>query len=310
MSSTAQQVRSIPGTASTRARRPRGGDSRTAWGFLAPFGVLYLLFILGPLAYGVLSSLFGASLVRPGLGEFIGLRNYTDVLGSSLFWTSMRNTVFFTALTTIPLVLTGLVTAILVNRVARAQWFFRLAFFLPYMLPSATMALIWLYVFSPGLGLFDSVLGWFGIEAQGLLGNPSTAMLGVALATVWWTLGFNFILYLAGLQEIPAEHYEAAALDGATTLQQIRFIVLPQLRNTTVLVVILQIVASLKVFDQIFIMTGGGPGTSTQSVLQYVYNTGFTDYRVGAASAASTIFFLIIVAVSAAWIILTRRQQR
>lgn len=307
-------VTTQPAAAVTRpapaAAPPSTGDSRTAWGFLAPFGALYLLFILGPLAYGVISSLFSASLVRPGLGEWIGLGNYVDVLSSSGFWTSMRNTVFFTALTTVPLVVIGLVTAILVNRVARAQWFFRLAFFLPYMLPSATMALIWLFLFSPGLGLFDSILGWLGLDPAGILGDPNTAMLGVALATVWWTLGFNFVLYLAGLQDIPAEHYEAAALDGASTLQQIRFIVLPQLRSTTILVVVLQIVASLKVFDQIFIMTGGGPGTSTMSVLQYVYNTGFTDYRVGAASAASTIFFLLVFAVSAVWMGLTRRQQR
>lgn len=290
--------------------RPRSGDSRTAWGFLAPFGALYLLFILGPLAYGVLSSLFSASLVKPGLGSWIGLTNYTDLLGSSDFWTAMRNTLLFTALTTVPLVLIGLVTAILVNRVGRAQWFFRLAFFLPYVLPSATMALIWLFVFSPGLGLFDSVLGWLGMAPAGLLGDPKTAMLGVALATVWWTLGFNFVLYLAGLQEIPSEHYEAAALDGASTLQQIKYIVLPQLRNVTILVVVLQIVASLKVFDQIFIMTGGGPGTATISALQFVYNTGFTDYRVGAASAASTLFFLIVFTVSAVWMVFNRRQQR
>ena len=148
------------------------------------------------------------------------------------------------------------------------------------------------------------------MDPLGILGDPNTAMLGVALATVWWTLGFNFVLYLAGLQDIPAEHYEAASLDGATKFQQIRFIVLPQLRNTTILVVVLQIVASLKVFDQIFIMTSGGPGTSTMSVLQYVYNTGFTDYRVGAASAASTLFFLIVFAVSAVWIAMTRRQER
>lgn len=217
MSATTQQARTAPRSAPTTVKRRWAGDSKVAWGFLAPFGILYVMFILGPLAYGVLSSLFSASLVRPGLGEWLGAQNYQDVLGSSLFWTSLRNTVVFTALTTIPLVLIGLVTAILVNRVARAQWFFRLAFFLPYMLPSATMALIWLFVLSPGLGLFDSALGWFGMEPAGLLGDPSTAMLGVALATVWWTLGFNFILYLAGLQEIPAEHYEASALDGAAT---------------------------------------------------------------------------------------------
>lgn len=296
------QARSVP--------RSSGDPQRTALAFIAPFGVLYLLFILGPLLYGVASSLFSASLVRPGLGSWIGLQNYADVLGNPTFWGSVRNTLLFTALTTVPLVIIGLVTAILVNRVRRAQWFFRLAFFLPYVLPSATMALVWLFIYSPGLGLIDSILTGLGFTSAGVLGNPNTAILGVAVATVWWTLGFNFVLFLAGLQEIPAEHYEAAALDGASTLQQIRFVVLPQLRSTTVLVVVLQIVASLKVFDQIFIMTSGGPGTATVSVLEFVYNTGFTDYRVGAASAASTLFFLMIFIVSMLWVSMTRRQQR
>lgn len=307
MKTTAVAARPVPARAAP-ARRPLDTSHRAAWGFLAPFVLFYVAFILGPLAYQFVSSFFSTSLVRPGIGSAIGLDNYVEVLSSDTFWISVRNTVVFTVLTTVPLVLLGLAMAILVNRVARFQWLFRLAFFAPYVLPSATMALIWYFLYSPDLGLIDSVLSSLGLGSAALLGNPSTALAAVALATVWWTLGFNFVLYLAGLQEIPREIYEAAKLDGATEWQQIRWITVPMLGRTTTLVVVLQVIASLKVFDQIFIMTQGGPGTASIPVLEYVYNTGFTDYRVGAASAASMVFFLLVLGVSAVWLTLTRRS--
>ena len=308
MTTAAVDTRPVPARA-VRARRPLDTSHRAAWGFLAPFGLFYIAFVLGPLAYQLVSSFFSTSLVRPGIGSALGLDNYVEVLTSSLFWIAVRNTVVFTLLTTVPLVLLGLAMAILVNRMTRAQWLFRLAFFTPYVLPSATMALIWYFLYSPGLGLIDSILSAFGVQSAALLGNPTTALAAVALATVWWTLGFNFVLYLAGLQEIPREIYEAASLDGASAWQQIRHITVPMLGRTTTLVVVLQVIASLKVFDQIFIMTQGGPGTASISVLEYVYNTGFTDYRVGAASAASMVFFLLILGVSAVWLTLNRRSQ-
>lgn len=306
--STAVTTRPVSARAA-RNHRPLDSSYRAAWGFLAPFGLFYVVFILGPLAYQFVSSFFSTSLVRPGIGRALGLDNYVEVLTNSMFWIAVRNTVVFTLLTTVPLVLLGLAMAILVNRMTRAQWLYRLAFFTPYVLPSATMALIWYFLYSPGLGLIDSILSVFGVKSAALLGNPSTALAAVALSTVWWTLGFNFVLYLAGLQEIPRDLYEAASLDGASAWQQIRLITVPMLGRTTTLVIVLQIIASLKVFDQIFIMTQGGPDTATIPVLEYVYNTGFTDYRVGAASAASMVFFLLILGVSAVWLTLTRRSQ-
>ena len=308
MTTTTVATRPVPARVA-QTSRPLDTSHRAAWGFLAPFGLFYVAFILGPLAYQLISSFFATSLVRPGMGQALGLDNYAEVLTSSIFWISVRNTVVFTALTAVPLVLLGLTLAILVNRVARAQWLFRLAFFAPYVLPSATMALIWYFLYSPDLGLIDSVLSGLGLPSAALLGNPGTALPAIALATIWWTVGFNFVLYLAGLQEIPREIYEAASLDGASAWQQIRHITVPLLGRTTTLVVVLQVIASLKVFDQIFIMTQGGPGTASISVLEYVYNTGFTDYRVGAASAASMVFFLLILGVSAVWLTLTRRNQ-
>jgi multiple sugar transport system permease protein len=306
---TAVGTRPVPAEATRAPRRHLDTSHRVAWAFLAPFGLFYVAFILGPLAYQLVSSFFSTSLVRPGIGSVLGFGNYVEVLTSATFWIAVRNTLVFTVLTAVPLVLLGLTMAILVNRVARAQWLFRLAFFAPYVLPSATMALIWYFLYSPELGLIDSVLTWLGVGPAALLGNPGTALPAIALSTVWWTVGFNFVLYLAGLQEIPRELYEAASLDGASGWQQIRHITVPLLGRTTTLVIVLQVINSLKVFDQIFIMTQGGPGTASISVLEYVYNTSFTDYRVGAASAASMVFFLLILGVSAVWLTLTRRSQ-
>jgi multiple sugar transport system permease protein len=283
----------------SRANPVDRGGGRAGWGFLAPFGIFYLLFLLGPAVVMLVVSFFNSSLVSPGLGPFAGFGNYVEMFGRADFWDAMWHTVQFTIYTTPPLVILGFVLAVLTNRVRRGQWFFRLAFFLPFVLPSATISLIWLFIFTPGTGLWALGEQLIGLTpGPGVLASPATAMIGVALATLWWTLGFNFVLYLAGLQEIPRELYEAAAVDGASQWEQIRFITLPLLTRTTTLVILLQIIASLKIFDQVYLMTQGGPGTATQVALQLITNTAFTDNRVGAASAASTILFILIVAIA------------
>ncbi len=221
------------------------------------------------------------------------------MLGRADFWSSLWHTLQFTLYTTPPLVILAFLFAVLTNRMNRGQWFFRLAFFLPFILPSATISLIWVFIFTPATGLFASVQQAIGITpGAGVLASPNTAMIGVAIATVWWTLGFNFVLYLAGLQEIPRELYEAAAVDGASSWQQIKSITLPLLGRTTTLVILLQIIASLKIFDQVYLMTNGGPGISTQVSLQLITGVGFTDNRLGAASAASVLLFIVIVAIA------------
>ncbi|WP_198942999.1 carbohydrate ABC transporter permease [Actinophytocola xanthii] len=285
------------------------GHGRPALLFLAPFLALYLLFIVGPAIYGLVMSLFNTSMVAPGLGEFAGLDNYAEALSSNDFWSSLWHTIWFTILTTPPLVALGLVFALLAERARRARWFFRLAFFLPYVLPSAVVALIWIWMYTPELGLLSRAVTSLGFAEPDWLGNPDFAMVSLAITTVWWTLGFNFVLYLAGLQEIPRELYEASAIDGAGPWQQIRLITVPLLARTTSLVVVLQVIASLKVFDQMYIMTQGGPNFATRSVLQYVFDVGFTDLRSGAAAAASTLFFVVVLAVSTIWLVMTRRQE-
>jgi len=306
---TVTRERSVP-SRHAAAGRPLQQNGRPAALFLTPFVLLYLCFIIGPALYGLVMSFFDASLVKPGLSGFAGFGNYAEALQSSDFWSSLWHTLWFTILTTLPLIVLAFVFALLADRVGRGRWFFRLAFFAPYILPSAVVALIWIFLYTPGLGLLEVGLAKIGITAPTWLGDPVWAMPSLAITTVWWTLGFNFILYLAGLQEIPRELYEAAAVDGAGPWQQIRRITIPMLGRTTTLVAVLQVIASLKVFDQMYIMTAGGPNFSTRSILQYVYDQGFTNFRTGYAAAVSMLFFVVVLAVSAVWFILVRSQEK
>jgi multiple sugar transport system permease protein len=307
-------TQTIRGTA-TRARvspapaQRAGRDGRTAWGMMAPFLVLYLLFVIGPTIYAFLLSLFNGSLVRSGLGSFAGFGNYAEALSSPDFWSSLWHTIYFTILTTPPLVILAFVFALLADRAVRGRAFFRFAFFVPYVLPSAVMSLIWVWIYTPAIGLAEGWLGAIGITAPNWLGDPAWAMPSIAISTVWWTLGFNFVLYLAGLQDIPRELYEAAALDGAGPWQQIRLITIPLLARTTTLVAVLQVIASLKIFDQIYIMTSGGPNFSTRPALEYIYDQSFTNLRIGYGSAVSMLLFLVILAVSFVWLAIVRRQE-
>ncbi|MGA8115385.1 MAG: sugar ABC transporter permease [Actinocatenispora sp.] len=298
----------VPRNAAGNGRRRE--DTRAGWGLMAPFLVLYLAFLIGPTLYGLVMSFFNSSLVHSGLGSFHGFGNYLEALRSNDFWSSMWHTVLFTLLTTPPLVVVALLMAVFANRMKRGRWFYRMVFFAPYVIPSSAVALVWTWLYAAQIGLWDSWLAAIGLTAPNWLADPNWAMISVALTTVWWTVGFNFVLYLAGLQEIPRELYEAAAADGAGPWKQMRHITLPLLNRTTVLVLMLQIIASLKIFDQIFLITAGGPNFATRPIIQYVYDIGFTDFRTGYAAAASMLYFVVILAVSAVWFLLNQRAQR
>jgi multiple sugar transport system permease protein len=302
-----------PRAAAPAPRSPgrRQSNAKPAWLFIAPFGIFYLLFLVWPVIYMFITSFFDTTLVKNGFGTFAGLANYREMLTKPEFWSSLWHTIQFTLYTVPPLVVLAFVLAILANRVRRAQWFFRLAFFVPFILPSAAIALIWTFIYTPSTGLWNALESKLGVLVPSpVLGTPNIAMIGIAITTVWWTIGFNFVLYLAGLQAIPRELYEAAAVDGASSWQQIRWLTIPLLSRTTTLVLLLQIIASLKIFDQVYLMTAGGPGISTQVLLGLVTTTAFTDYRIGAASAASVLLFIVILLVTLLRQIIERIQQR
>jgi multiple sugar transport system permease protein len=298
MSSTPISVRPAPTSVQEQAP-PRAVHQGTSglW-FVLPFLVFFAAFLAWPVIYGLWMSLTDQSLT--GAGGFTGLSNFAEAFADPEVWRTLGNTVWFTIISSVPLVLFALVMALLVNLGLPGQWLWRLSFFAPFLLMVTVVTLIWVWMFQPDLGLVNHLLGYVGIGPVGWLSEEGVAMWSIAIATVWWTVGFNFLLYLAALQNIPQHLYEAASIDGAGGWRRLFSITLPLLKRTTGLIIVLQILASLKVFDQIYLMTSGGPAGSTRSILLYVYDTGFTGYRLGYAAAISYIFFALIVVLAIA----------
>ena len=293
------------------AARPPGislrGQGSGFW-FTVPFLVVFAAFLLWPVVYGLYLAFTDASLTGEG-GGLAGFGNFGEALTDPLVWRTLLNTLYFTVASTIPLVVIPLVMALLVHLGLPCQWMWQFAFFAPYLLPVTVVSLVWVWIFQPQLGLVNDWLGVIGIDPIPWLQQEGSAMWGVVIATVWWTAGFNFLLYLSGLQNIPDHLYEAAALDGAGPWRQLRSITLPMLGRTTGLVVVLQLLSSLKVFDQIYQMTQGGPNNSTRSILLYVYDQGFSGYRLGYASAIANIFFVLVVIISIVQLRLFNRRE-
>lgn len=293
---------------STGLARAKRGDSLAGWAFAAPFTVLFGLFLVVPAVYGLYLGFTGETLTGAN-SDLVGLANYAEALRDPDMWRSFGNTLWFTLLSTVPLVVLALAFALLVNLGLPGRWLWRLSFFLPYLLASTVVVLFWSWMYNPKLGLINGTLAEFGIAPVAWLQDPKVAMFSVVLTTLWWTVGFNFLLYLAALQNIPEQQFEAAAIDGAGKWRQLFSIVIPQLAPTTALILTLQVLASLKVFDQIYMLTNGGPAGSTRSIVQYIYEAGFTGYRFGYSSAISYLFFVIIVVVAIAQYKLINRRS-
>lgn len=295
-----QEQAKIAGTQGQRQAKTNNNRWRTdltGWGFVAPFLLVFILFLLWPIILGFRMSFYNWSLGRGAL-EFLGLDNYARLFADPAFWSSLWHTIFFTIYTTPILVILGFLLALLINRAIPAQWLFRTIFFAPFVLPVSVISLIWNWLYQPGFGLINGTLAFFGGKDINWLSDPNVAMTAVVILTVWWTVGFNFVLYLAGMQQIPSELYEAAAIDGAGYWSRVRYIMIPQLSRITSLIVILQVIASLRVFDQIYLLLTGGPNYSTRPIIEYVYDAGFTSFRIGYASAMSYVFFVVILLVS------------
>ncbi|MCL7746819.1 carbohydrate ABC transporter permease [Halalkalibacter alkaliphilus] len=270
------------------------GETVIAYLFLAPFLTIYGLFMIYPILKGMSISLsewqFG---VEP---TFVGLDNYKTMLQDSYFWEALWNTIYFVLISTPSLIILGLLMALIVNSRLKGTTFLRSAFFLPYILSISVMASVWVFIFQPYTGLLNSILQNFGVTEEIFwLNDENLGWVSILIATVWWTVGFNMILFLAGLQEIPQEFYEAAKIDGAGPIRSFFSITVPSLKNVILLIVVLQTINSFKLFGQPYLMTGGGPGTSTRPLVQYIYEKAFVDQHMGVASSMSYVLFVITI---------------
>lgn len=269
-----------------------------ALSLVAPFVLVFAVFFLYPTIKMVQLSFTNAPLI--GEGDWVGFDNYRRLLGDRLFRTSVWNNGYFIVLTVIPTTVIALCIALAINRLKGAmQAMIMVLFFLPYVLPVSVVTQLWGWMLDFQYGVLQPVIALFIGKPVAVFKNPDWVMPMIAAVTIWWTNGFNVLLFIAGLRNIPTELYEAAALDGATRRQQFWRVTWPLLWPVTTLVLTLQLILQLKIFDQVYLLSGGGPFNSSYVLLMQVYREAFQLNHGGYSSAVATLLFLIVFVVSA-----------
>ena len=274
-------------------------ETWSAYALLAPYLIAFLAFMVVPSSYGFYLSFtdFRLGIAHP---HWTGLSNFAYVLTDPLFRTTVTNTIVFVLESTPALVVIPLALAVVLNQRLPFRAFFRGAFFLPFTLSVTVVSICWWWLLDPNFGPVYFYLKELGLHPRSWISTPALAMAAVVIATVWWTAGYNMVLFLAGLQEIPFHLYEAARIDGAGGWRQFWTVTLPLLRPTTLFVIVIQLIASFQVFGQVYVMTNGGPGNGTRTVIQYIYETAFVQLQMSEGAAAAWVLFVIILAFSLA----------
>jgi len=287
-------------TATTAAlARPRLGEERTDWigyVFVAFFTVPFLLFNIGPILFGAYIAFTKWGIF--GKPKWVGLQNFRDAFNDEFVAIAFKNTVLYGLIIVPCVVVIGLAFALYVHQRWPLSALARTLFFSPYVVSATVIGLVWVWMLDTQFGLINHYLGYLGIPDVPWLTNTSWSLIGVSIASVWWDLGLAFVLFLAALQDVPRELYEAAEVDGANRWQRLRLVVLPQLRPVISLVITLQMISSLRIFSQVYVMTNGGPASSSSSVIHYIYTTAIQRQLFGYASAVSMLLFLMIIAIT------------
>jgi multiple sugar transport system permease protein len=273
--------------------------------FVAPFLAVYLVIVIYPLLSGMALSFQRVDLF--GGGRFVGFDNYARLLADATFIRSVLTT-FALALMIVPLLtVVALGLALALNRATRGAAVFRGIFFSSSVLSVTIVTLIWRFVLAPDAGLLGETAQALGAEPIPFLSHPTWSLWALALTTIWWSVGLPMMLFLAGLQQIPGDVYEAAALDRASRWTTFRRVTLPALRRTVILVVMLQTAAQLQIFGQAQLLTGGGPGGATRTMVLFIFETAFARWELGYAAAAAEILFLLIVLLTLTQYVTTMR---
>jgi multiple sugar transport system permease protein len=276
--------------------------------FILPYLSVFALLLVFPLIWSIWLSLHKVDLFGPG--RFVGLANYGRVLADPVFLQALRNTLVFVVVSVPALVSLGLFLALALNRTTRSTSFLRGLFFSSSVLSVTIVTLIWRFVFIPGDGLLTVIFEQFGIEPVNFLSTSGWSLFAVGVATVWWCLGLPMMLFLAALQQIPSDLYEAAALDNTRPWRVLTRITLPSIARTIMLVTIIQIVMQFQLFGQAQLMTNGGPNGTSRPLVMYIYEVGFVRWDLGKGAAASQILFLIILcAAMAQYLVSTRKTE-
>jgi multiple sugar transport system permease protein len=304
----AQHQANVPAAPRSRDLR-RHRQTITAYLFILPGLTLFLVWTLYPLLYSFVMSFAQWNLIKPS--RFVGMENYMRALNDPVFWLALRNTITYTLITVPGQMILGLAAALLLDRPLRARALFRTIYYLPVVTSWVVVSLIFSYLYNgqaglinwllrDGLHLVDKNINW--------LGEPFTANLAIATLGIWKGVGWTMVIFMAGLQSIPQEIYEAAAIDGANSWQSLRRITLPLIRQTTLFILVLLTIGGFQVFISVYLMTGGKPLHRTDVLLTYMYSNAFEFLDLGYGSALSYLFALMVFSLSMLQIRLLRRK--
>ena len=266
-----------------------------AWAYLllSPFLIGLLVFILGPLVFAIVLSMMRWDIM--GQPQWLGTANYAEMARDEVFRKAFWNTVYYTGVTVPATIAFSLLLATLMNRKMHGVRFFRVIYFAPITISVIAVGLLWSWLYSRDFGFINYVLYLLGLPKVPWLVNPKIAMLSIIIVGVWRGLGFNIVVFIAGLQSVPRELYDASAIDGANEFQQYRHITLPMLSPTLFFALVTAFISSFQIFEQTYIMTQGGPSYSTMTLVYYIYLEGFTYLRMGYASAVSILLLLVVL---------------
>ena len=293
------------------AKTPEWRAGRAGWLFIAPAIVLIGVFFFLPVGASLLLSITDFDLyavANPSNVRFVGTRNYTELLQNPTFWLALKNTFYFALIGGPLTVATSLGAALLLNaKVVRFKTLFRTIYFLPFVTTLVAVAIVWRYLYHPQYGYLNYALGAVGIHPIDWLGDPRWAMPAIILLAVWKNFGYNMLIFIAGLQSVPEDLYEAAALDGAGAVRQFWHVTLPNLAPTFFFVGVVTMIGYFQLFAEPYVMTTGGPLGATTSLVLFMYEEGFRWWRLGVAASIAFLLFLIILVWTAIQLRLERR---
>ncbi len=291
----------------TPPRKRREGSWRHAL-FVLPYLIVFAAMLAVPLGMGLWLSLVKGDLF--GIDRFVGLANFARLLRDPVFLQTVANTFYFVLLTVPALTLFGLLLALALNHQKRWAAVLRTIFFCSTVLSVTVVTLVWRLVFLPDAGLVGVIARALGRTPVAALNDETLAMPAIAVTTIWWCIGLPMVLFLAALQQVPRELYEAAALDNATRWRMLTRITLPAIRRTFLLVVIIEVILQFQLFGQAQLMTLGGPNNATRSIVLFIYEAGWRQWQLGyAAAAAQILFAMILVAAMAQYLVASRREE-
>ena len=287
-------------------RRSKFKNTAKILGFVLPALIPLLVFWIYPVIKTVYISFTNWDYMTPTY-DYVLFDNYIGLLKDPRFYDTLKNTVMFTVGTLIPTVVIGLGLSLLMQKAFKGDGIVKFVIFSPWITPTVAISIVWAWIFESDNGFANMVLEFLGLPALNWIKSSDTAMLAVIIVTVWKSVGYAMIFYLAALEKVPKELYEANDIDGANILQKFRYVTLPGISPTTFFLVIITMVNSLQAYDQIQILTQGGPAGSTRTLLYMYYQLGFEEFNMGQASAVAVVLILITVAISIVQFIVSKK---